>query len=316
MNFLTGKKLTESIYDIIYNAEKHLLILSPFIKLDEYLKNEVFKNHLNNASVHIIIGFGKNENNITKSFKREDLEYFTQFPNVTIVYIPNLHAKYYGNETQVVVTSLNLYDYSFENNIEFGAFASKSLVGASSFFKESKDSCLEILENSGYTVFVRRPRYKKRLLLLKDYVGSENELDLISDLINNGEIEHRKPSEFLDEKFVNLGLKEERIGKSENHNAKSTINNNKYTNQPKKVVENSNFFFGHCIRCQDSIKLDLEKPLCRDCFNVWSQFEDVYYSENYCIVCGEEHDSSFDKPSCYECYKQLDYKNKNVRSYF
>ena len=57
MNFLTGKELNEKIYDTIYNSEKYLLILSPFIQLDEYFKDEVFKTHLNNSKVHIIIGF-------------------------------------------------------------------------------------------------------------------------------------------------------------------------------------------------------------------------------------------------------------------
>jgi len=42
MNFLTGKVLSEKIYDIIYNSEKYLLILSPFIQLDRYFKDEVF----------------------------------------------------------------------------------------------------------------------------------------------------------------------------------------------------------------------------------------------------------------------------------
>jgi len=42
---------------------------------------------MNNSNVHIIIGFGKNENNINRSFKKEDFDYFLQFPNVTIVYI-------------------------------------------------------------------------------------------------------------------------------------------------------------------------------------------------------------------------------------
>ena len=87
MNFLTGKVLSEKIYDIIYNSEKYLLILSPFIQLDRYFKDEVFRTHMNNSNVHIIIGFGKNENNINRSFKKEDFDYFLQFPNVTIVYI-------------------------------------------------------------------------------------------------------------------------------------------------------------------------------------------------------------------------------------
>jgi hypothetical protein len=36
--FLTGNKLGEAIYDIIWDAEKTLLIVSPFTKLDDYFK--------------------------------------------------------------------------------------------------------------------------------------------------------------------------------------------------------------------------------------------------------------------------------------
>lgn len=75
MNFITGKELNDKIYDIIYNSEKYLLILSPFIQLGDYIKKEIFKTHLNNSNVHIIIGFGKNENNINRSLKKEDFEY-------------------------------------------------------------------------------------------------------------------------------------------------------------------------------------------------------------------------------------------------
>lgn len=59
MNFLTGKELSEKIYDTIYNSEKYLLILSPFIQLDTYFKDEVFKTHINNSIVHIIGFLGK-----------------------------------------------------------------------------------------------------------------------------------------------------------------------------------------------------------------------------------------------------------------
>ena len=53
MNFLTGKDLSEKIYDTIYNSEEYLFILSPFIQLDQYFKEEVFKTHLNSSNIHI-----------------------------------------------------------------------------------------------------------------------------------------------------------------------------------------------------------------------------------------------------------------------
>ena len=145
MNFLTEEKLNDKVCDIIYNSEKYLLILSPFIQLGDYFKNVVFKTHINNSKVHIIIGFGKNENNINRSLRKEDFDYFMQFPNITIDYIPNLHAKYYGNESKSVVTSINLIDYSFINNIEFGVYAEKKLISINrnSFFKSAVNTCFK-----------------------------------------------------------------------------------------------------------------------------------------------------------------------------
>ena len=34
--FLTGTKLGDAIYDIIWDANESLLIVSPFVKLDDY----------------------------------------------------------------------------------------------------------------------------------------------------------------------------------------------------------------------------------------------------------------------------------------
>ena len=43
--FLTGEELENVVYDIIWDAEQTLLIVSPFIKLDDYFKN-LFKKHM------------------------------------------------------------------------------------------------------------------------------------------------------------------------------------------------------------------------------------------------------------------------------
>ena len=61
MDFLTGKPLSDTIYDTLFKAEMELIIVSPYIQLGDYLKENIFKQHLNNSKLHILIGFGKNE---------------------------------------------------------------------------------------------------------------------------------------------------------------------------------------------------------------------------------------------------------------
>ena len=56
--FITGLELEETISKIIWETKETLLIVSPFIKLDDYFK-KLFDNHLNNPKIHILIVFGK-----------------------------------------------------------------------------------------------------------------------------------------------------------------------------------------------------------------------------------------------------------------
>src|SRR5690554_54763 len=114
--FLTGKELEDKIYDIIWDAKETLLIVSPYIKLDNYFK-DLFNKHKNNPKIDLLLVFGKNENDVKRSMSKADFDFFKDFLNISIIYVPNLHAKYYVNEIQGVITSINLYDYSFKNNI-------------------------------------------------------------------------------------------------------------------------------------------------------------------------------------------------------
>jgi len=179
--FLTGKKLENAIYDIIWEAKNTLLIVSPFIKLDDYFK-ELFNKHSKNPKIHILLVFGKNEKEVKRSMNREDFDYFKKFPNISIIYVPNLHAKYYGNEEKGIITSINLYDYSFKNNIEFGVYSEQSLLNnfTQTTDNEAWNECIKIAEENE-VIFIKRPVYQFKKILInigKDYIKSETLLDL------------------------------------------------------------------------------------------------------------------------------------------
>ncbi len=212
--FITGQELTEEVYEIIHKAKKQLLIVSPYIKLDDYFKKALFENHKRNSELHIIIAFGKNEKHPEKSLKVEDLNYFKDFPNVSIVFIPNLHAKYYANEKRGIITSINLYDYSFKNNVEFGVISETSIFGGSGIDKQAWDESMKTL-GKNYTIFIRRPNYKKKYLIAKDYVGSETRLDLTDELLNGGIKTKRSVFEFMDKTFVDMADHMERPSREE-----------------------------------------------------------------------------------------------------
>jgi hypothetical protein len=182
-NFLTGNELEEKITNIIFQAKKTLLILSPYIKLDGHFKN-LFSNHIENPTVRIIVIIGKNEDNKGKSLNQEDFEFFKKFPNISILYVKDLHAKYYANEIEGVITSINLYDYSFKNNIEFGISSKTNeeilggLTTISNPFSDSLDrkaweKSFQLIDEAE-VIFIKRPKIQKKFLgLSTNHLGSE-----------------------------------------------------------------------------------------------------------------------------------------------
>ena len=299
MDFLTGKSLSDTIYDTLFKAEKELIIISPYIQLGDYLKDNVFKQLLNNTKLHILIGFGKNTSNGEENCKREDIEYFLGFPNITMVYIPQLHGQYYANEKQSVITSMNLLDYSLENKVEFGVLAEKALtdlVNKNNFFETSKNTIMSVLD-SGYTIFAKRPNYNKKFLgLAKDYAGSTVHLDLVDDVLSNREVKPIRYSSFVPENYANA---ENRLLAEREPTPERAVETE--TPQENAVQEEKK---GHCIRCNTAIPFDPSKPLCDSCYEEWVKFGNRFYEEKYCHCCGEEKKVTVATPLCYNCFSR------------
>lgn len=292
--FLTGEHLFKEVYDIIWDAENTLLIVSPYIKLDDYFK-ELFDHHLHNHKLHLLLVFGKNEKNVKKSMSEMDFGYFKQFPNISIVYVPNLHAKYYGNEKKGLITSINLYDYSFKNNIEFGVFSEQSIFNrfSSSADNDAWNECIELAEENE-TIFIKRPVYKIKKSLLtsgKDYMRSEILHDATEDFYGtkkNHSDSGKRLNDFEDELELNSdrmlrperSFQENSISQPKNQYKSQNITTTKISGKKSKM--------GYCIRTGEEIEFNPERPMSLKAFKKWNQFQDVNYGEAYCHYSGEQ----------------------------
>jgi phosphatidylserine/phosphatidylglycerophosphate/cardiolipin synthase-like enzyme len=110
--FLTTTGVSHHIENIIKTAKKNLYLISPYLKLT---KN--FYERLKDASdrgVVIEIYYGKNELDFTEKQK------LNQLRNVQLFFSANLHAKCFYNEETMVITSMNMYEFSEKNNREMG----------------------------------------------------------------------------------------------------------------------------------------------------------------------------------------------------
>lgn len=131
VQFLFDNQLIAELENLIKEAKHKLVLISPFIDLDRRIQ-DALREKMTKHDFELHVLFGKNEDNLFKSIKKDSLEFLKQFPNVQIRYNDRLHAKFYCNDFDFIMTSLNLYDYSLAKNIEVGVignYASKGLLG-------------------------------------------------------------------------------------------------------------------------------------------------------------------------------------------
>lgn len=126
--FLTGNELNSELEKLFERAEEQIILISPYIKLhDRYAST--LRTKKDKPKLKVIIVFGKNEEDLSRSMKQEDFNFFKEFPNIEIRYEKRLHAKYYCNESSAILTSMNLYNFSQDNNIEAGVMTMVTLLG-------------------------------------------------------------------------------------------------------------------------------------------------------------------------------------------
>jgi hypothetical protein len=124
--FLNHQIIKKELLNLFYTADECIFLVSPYIKLNDEMRKALSRKR-NDPKFEIVVLFGKNEENLSKSLSREDMEFFKDFANVEICYHADLHAKYYGNEIKSIVTSLNLHQYSVKNNIEIGILLERKM---------------------------------------------------------------------------------------------------------------------------------------------------------------------------------------------
>lgn len=100
------------IEEIIKNADKILTFVTPFLKLSNNLIERI--QDADKKGVQITLIYGKSE--LLKSEKDKLLK----LTNIEVYFYQNLHAKCYFNENEMIITSMNLYEFSERNNREMG----------------------------------------------------------------------------------------------------------------------------------------------------------------------------------------------------
>jgi hypothetical protein len=168
-------KLQEKLVTIFQKARSEIVIVSPFIHLHDRFKAELERKKAD-PRIKLTILFGKNPDAPAKSIRQEDLEFFKEFTNVEIRYEPRLHAKYYANERQSIITSLNLVAFSTNHNVEVGVYSTSGWRVFRRFPKVITNFFQDDLDEDAFKYFRVIIRSSECLYLRKSGVEVTNEL--------------------------------------------------------------------------------------------------------------------------------------------
>jgi hypothetical protein len=257
--FIETTQLPSVLRDLIREAKRELFLVSPFFKLEgEYIKMlETVSREKPKLQIKVL--FGKNETNKQRSLSDSDLAIMKGWTNVDIRYADNLHAKFYGNESKALVTSLNFHAFSLGNNIESGVLLEKSLAEM-------------VTKNKP---FEEAYKYFQATFEVSEQVFSKST---------------KKAS------LLSFGLKSDSVNIADNTSQvfskrEKAASSSKSSFWDKKIEP-----IGYCIRTGVKIPFNPEMPYCEKAYASWSRYQDPTYPEKFCHYSGEEGETSMEKP--------------------
>lgn len=136
--FLTTNGTSYHIENIIIQAKSKLMLVSPYLQISKTLYERLKDASNRNVSIKII--FGKDD------LKPNERNSLAEIKNLELYFFENLHAKCYFNETKMVITSMNMYEFSEKNNREMGVLIDRTTD--KELFEKAVEETVSIMKSS------------------------------------------------------------------------------------------------------------------------------------------------------------------------
>jgi phosphatidylserine/phosphatidylglycerophosphate/cardiolipin synthase-like enzyme len=115
--FLNTSATNYYLEELIKSASDRLILISPYLRLNDRIK-ELLEDK-NRLKIDVRIVYGKSE------LQPSEINWLKELSFIRTSFCKNLHAKCYINESNCIITSLNLYEFSQVNNNEMGVFINR-----------------------------------------------------------------------------------------------------------------------------------------------------------------------------------------------
>lgn len=110
--FLTTSGTSHHLENVIIDAERKIILVSPYLQISKTLIERL--KDAGNRRIKITIIYGKDE------LKQNEKKALEDMKGIELYYFENLHAKCYFNERKMIITSMNMYEFSERKNREMG----------------------------------------------------------------------------------------------------------------------------------------------------------------------------------------------------
>jgi len=272
LELFADNEVTARILDIISGAKRTMALVSPYVDRVNHVEQQLLLAQRRGVQATVVV---RQEGNVIGGNNSKDALGWFREHGMQVLAVPNLHAKFYINEKEAVVTSMNLLRSSWSGSLEVGVSVSgeahKRLaayladtvrelsVGVQQLtHATSRGSAAEIKSRATggrpakaqSSLSARRPPGRTR----RDEPKIEGFFGAVDRLLKD------------------LGL------------------------VPA----------GFCIRCRSRLdvgEVQAGNVLCARCYRQWVRHENSDYPEKYCTTCGMESRTSYSRPQCERCYR-------------
>ena len=259
--FLTTTSISAELEKLITSAREEITLISPYLKVNQRIQDFIRDADLRRVRLTVI--YGKED---MQPAERDWLATLTT--PAELWFVSNLHAKCYMNEAAAIITSMNLYEFSQQNNSEMGLHVTRD--EEPDLYQHIKNEAQRLRRmatpapNASATQQPQRtappPRQSQRNAAAPTPVPAPRQ--------SQGSATAPVPAP--------------------------------RQSQPQQQLAPT----AYCIRCRSPIPANTDKPFCDPDYRSWERFKKKTYEEKFCHTCGREQPTSMARPQCISCFKR------------
>jgi phosphatidylserine/phosphatidylglycerophosphate/cardiolipin synthase-like enzyme len=195
--FLRTTGISHYLEELIKSTNDQLILISPYLQLHQRVKDHLQNLNIQKKDIRIVYRENK--------LQVEESNWLEKQIGIRTSVCSTLHAKCYINESEAIVTSMNLYSFSQQNNDEMGIYVTKKNdLELYSEILEEANRLLKISEEIRVSVKKVKKEDEPKNNLSKKVISFKNSDYLTTkELSEETGINSRKINSFLvDEKLM------------------------------------------------------------------------------------------------------------------